>query len=102
MEKTSNFTFRINSKLKSDAEKLYSELGINLTSAINLFLHQSVRDKEMPFKPSMREAAHDLSSHIPNYQTLAALQEVEDIKKGKIPKQSLTAEELIKELEMDE
>lgn len=49
MEKTSNINIRIDDKLKKEAEKLFNDLGINMSSAINVFLKQSVREQKIPF-----------------------------------------------------
>ena len=45
---TDTFTFRIDKKLKNDATKLYESLGLSLSSAINIFLRQSVYKKKFP------------------------------------------------------
>ena len=50
MEKTSNINIRIDDKLKKEAEKLFNDLGINMSSAINVFLKQSVREQKIPFE----------------------------------------------------
>ena len=42
---TGAFTFRINEKLKKDATQLFESLGLSLSSAINIFLKQSVLKK---------------------------------------------------------
>lgn len=44
---------KVDAEIKEEAEKLFDELGMNMTTAITLFLKQSVRDKELPFKPSI-------------------------------------------------
>ena len=44
-----NLTIRIDSNLKKEADNLFKELGINISSAITLFLKQSVREKALPF-----------------------------------------------------
>lgn len=41
--------FRINGKLKEDAEKVYAELGIDLPTAIRIFLTRSVKEQGLPF-----------------------------------------------------
>ncbi len=46
----SNVSFRIDSELKNNADKLFSELGMNMTTALNIFLRQSVREGRIPFK----------------------------------------------------
>ena len=40
---TTNFSVRMDSDVKKQCEALYGELGINLTTAINVFLRQSLR-----------------------------------------------------------
>ena len=49
MSKNINFSVRLDSQLKADAEKLFAELGLSLGSAMNIFLRQSVRIKGLPF-----------------------------------------------------
>ena len=53
-------------KLKEDAEELYSELGMSLTTAFNIFLRQSVREKGIPF---------DITLNVPNSTTIQAIEE---------------------------
>lgn len=65
-----NITFRIDAELKKQAEQLFSELGISLSTAINIFLHQSVREQKIPF---------DITLKIPNADTIAAMVEAERI-----------------------
>ena len=50
MGDTTSMNLRIDKKLKKDAEALFETLGINMTTAINIFLKQSVRDQGIPFK----------------------------------------------------
>ena len=58
---TSNISIRMDSDLKAAAEALYEELGMNLSTAFNIFVRQSLRERGIPFKitegtPSMLEA----------------------------------------------
>lgn len=39
---------------RDDAAKLFSELGISTTQAINMFLKQAVREQRIPFKVTAR------------------------------------------------
>ena len=59
-----NVTLRVDEGLKKQAEALFSDLGMNLTTAFNSFLRQSVREQQIPFQVSM---------HVPNAVTLAAM-----------------------------
>ena len=45
---TETFTFRIDEKLKQEASQMFDSLGMSLSSAINIFLRQSVLKKKFP------------------------------------------------------
>ncbi len=64
-----NVTFRVDEELKKQADLLFSELGMNLSTAFNIFLRQSVREQQLPFR---------VSKNTPNAVTLAALDAAEN------------------------
>ncbi len=43
----------VDAKLKNDAEKLFNDLGLSLSSAITLFLRQAVKEQAIPFEISL-------------------------------------------------
>ncbi|MDF7665363.1 type II toxin-antitoxin system RelB/DinJ family antitoxin [Bifidobacterium sp. ESL0745] len=45
-------TMNIDPELKQDAAELFEKMGLNMTTAITMFLKQSVRDGMLPFQPS--------------------------------------------------
>ncbi len=45
-----NFSIRMNKQLKADCEVLYHSLGMNLTTAIQVFLKQSLEYGGIPFE----------------------------------------------------
>jgi DNA-damage-inducible protein J len=47
-----NINIRMDEILKAQAEKLFSELGMNMTSAFNVFVRQAVRQQKIPFEIS--------------------------------------------------
>ena len=47
---TCNISIRMDSNLKAAAEALYEELGMNLSTAFNIFVRQSLRERGIPFK----------------------------------------------------
>lgn len=51
---TVNVTVRMERQTRDDAVKLFSELGISTTQAINMFLKQAVREQRIPFEVSAR------------------------------------------------
>lgn len=70
MAGTTNFSVRMDSDIKKQCESLYGELGMNLTTAINVFLRQSLRVGGFPF---------DVKLEQPNRETIAAMLEAERI-----------------------
>ena len=63
--KTVNVTFRVDNELKAQADTLFSELGMSLSTAFNIFLRQSVREQQLPFS---------VTKNIPNAVTVAAME----------------------------
>ena len=53
---TVNVTVRMERQTRDDAARLFSELGIGTTQAINMFLRQAVREQRIPFEVSARPA----------------------------------------------
>lgn len=49
MAKSVNINIRVDSELKHKAESVFAELGMNLSTALNVFLRASVRSNGMPF-----------------------------------------------------
>ena len=85
---TKNFSVRLDGDLKKQAEAIYGELGISLTTAINVFLRRSVAVGGFPF---------DVRLDKPNKETILALQEADRISKDPNAK-GLDAEDALKEL----
>ena len=46
---TSNISIRMDSDLKAAAEALYEELGMNLSTAFNIFVRQTLRERGNPY-----------------------------------------------------
>lgn len=66
--KNVNVTLRVDENLKKQADKLFSDLGLSLSTAFSIFLHQSVREQQIPFM---------VSKNVPNAVTLAAMDDAE-------------------------
>jgi len=41
---------RIDENLKQEADSLFNELGLNMTTAVNIFIRQAVRQGRIPFE----------------------------------------------------
>lgn len=72
MSTTTNVTIRMDSQLKMQAEALFSELGLNLSTAFGIFVRQAIREGRIPFNISLNK---------PNQETIAAMLEAERIAK---------------------
>lgn len=68
-----NVTIRMDEDLKKQADTLFNELGLNLSTAFNVFVRQAVREQAIPFVISKRQ---------PNAETLAAIEEVQKMKEN--------------------
>ena len=76
--------------IKEQAQELFSEFGLDMTTAINMFLRQSIREQKIPF---------ELKLNIPNNETLEALNEVKQMKENpSIGKSYDNVDDMIKEL----
>ena len=53
---TVNVTVRMERRTRDEAARLFSELGISTTQAINMFLKQAVREQRIPFEVVARPA----------------------------------------------
>ena len=63
---TTNLNIRIEKTVKDQAEEIFNELGLNMTTAINIFLRSSIREHGIPF---------DLKLDVPNDTTAIAIAE---------------------------
>lgn len=86
---TTNFSVRMDKNIKSQCEALYNEPGINLTTAINVFLRQSLRAGGFPF---------DVRPDKPNKETIAAMMEAEHIANDSSVKKYSNVEDALAEL----
>lgn len=47
---TTNLNVRVNSTLKEDADLLFNSLGLNMSTAVNMFLTKCVKTSSIPFR----------------------------------------------------
>ncbi|MDR1109827.1 MAG: type II toxin-antitoxin system RelB/DinJ family antitoxin [Deltaproteobacteria bacterium] len=53
MADTTNLSIRIDRDLKDEADSVFNALGMNLTTAITIFVRQAVRQRKIPFEISL-------------------------------------------------
>lgn len=85
---TINVTLRLDKNLKEQADEFFNNLGLSLNSAINMFIKQSLRERQLPFLPSL---------NTPNAETRAALDEADRMLKDPYLK-TYSVDDLLTEL----
>lgn len=84
---TVNMSIRMDTELKKQAEAMLSDMGLNMTTAMNMFLRQVVRQGRIPF---------EIATDIPNAETLAAINDVNN--NQNVSKAYDSMEELMRDL----
>lgn len=64
---TTNINVRIDENLKKDADQLFSDLGLTMSTAITMFLKSAISNNGIPFEIKRKE---------PNAETVAAIEDV--------------------------
>lgn len=63
---TTNLNIRTDKDVKDSAERLFDQLGLNMTTAVNMFLRQAIRENRIPF---------EITLNVPNAVTATAINE---------------------------
>lgn len=82
----------IDADVKTKAQELFADLGLDLSTAINIFLRQSIRENCIPF---------NIQREVPNADTVAAMREAEELSKSGEYKRYHSFQELLQEVEED-
>jgi DNA-damage-inducible protein J len=77
MADVTNLNIKIDRSLKVEADKLFNEMGMNLTTAVNVFVRQAVLERAIPFKINRGGTNTGVSENIE--QRRAAMQEIRDL-----------------------
>lgn len=84
-------TIRVDDKTKQQAEELFNNLGLNLTSAINMFIRKAIAEQGIPFE--VRKTVNY------NSETIKAMLESERLAHDNTIKGYNNLDELFKELD---
>ena len=63
---TTNLNIKTDRSVKEKSEQIFSDLGMNMTTAVNMFLRATIRENGIPF---------DLKIEKPNRTTVSAIEE---------------------------
>ena len=89
MANTTNVTIRIDKALRDQAEELFADFGLNMTSAYIMFIKQALREQRIPF---------EIRRDTPNETTIAAIKEVEQMESDENAKTYTSVDELMEDL----
>ena len=81
---------RIDTEMKTEAESLFESLGLDITTAIRLFLKQAINQQRIPF--GIIPPKYDFSE-----ETLDAIEEAKHISKDSSVKSYSSVKELLKD-----
>ena len=68
---------KIDRELKTQADKLFNEMGMNLTTAVNVFVRQAVLERAIPFR--IYRDTGIIKTRVSIEERRAAMQEVRDL-----------------------
>ena len=86
---TTTINIRMDRDLKEQADALFQELGLNLSTAFQIFVRQSLREGGLPFEVRLDQ---------PNKETMAAMLEAERIARDPNVKGYTNLDELFEDL----
>ena len=62
MTTTTNLNIRTDKEVKEAAEQIFNELGLSMTTAVNIFLRQTIRSNGIPFELKLVDAIQMLNA----------------------------------------
>ena len=90
MANTANINIRMDANLKKQFEAFCADMGMSMTTAVNIFAKKAVRENSIPF---------EISGDVPNAETRQAIQEVQQMKADpSLGKTYTDVDEMMKEL----
>lgn len=86
MEKTTTLNLRVNPEVKRNAEEILSQLGIPMSTAINIYLKQISMTGGIPFEVRLPEAPNDVNADLMTVEEIRNLlkEGLDDIEKGQV------------------
>ncbi len=86
---TTDISIHMDAELKNEADNFFAELGMNLSTAFNIFVRQSLREGRIPFNISLEQ---------PNPKTISAMLEAENLISNPNGKRYSDIQEALREL----
>lgn len=86
-------TIRVDDKTKQQAEELFNNLGLNLTSAINIYLKKAIAEQGVPFEVKKTNY---------NQETIKAMLESERLAHDPNTKKYNSFSEILEEIDQED
>ena len=83
-----SITIKIDPQIKSAAKELFAQFGVDMTTAINMFLRQAVRTQSIPVDLRLK----------PNQETIEAMEEAKALANDPNVKRYTSAEDAFKDI----
>lgn len=80
MAEVTNLNIKIDRNLKIRADRLFGDMGMNLTTAVNVFVRQAVLEQAIPFR--IHRGVENAETEASVEQRRAAMQEIRDLLAG--------------------
>jgi len=87
MSQTTNINIRMDVDLKKQAEKLFNEFGMNMTTAFTIFTKAVVRERKIPFEISAKD-----DGFYNEYNQAILKKSIKELSEGKGKKRELIKE----------
>lgn len=97
MAKDANVFARVDASLKEQAESILSQLGMPMSSAINIFLNQVVLRRGLPFEVTLPEPPLSIGNMTKEQLNLELQKGYDDCLAGRVE----SAEQVFKEIEAE-
>ena len=78
-----NVNIRMDREIKEQADALFSSLGFNLTTAVNAFVRQAIREQAIPFQIRAKTAEEKYDEYFNSHNMKILLESIADLKAGK-------------------
>lgn len=92
MARTSLIQVRVDNEVKQESDVLFADLGIDTPTAVRIFLNQAIKQRRLPF---------DVSQTWYNADTVAAINESEEMLRDKNLKTYSNFSELLQEVQTE-
>lgn len=88
MANSINVNIRVDEELKKQAEELFADMGLNMSTAVNMFLRQAVRTGGIPFAVTTRTDSMTIASPVSTQTTNAQSEQETVIRRSPLLRES--------------